>query len=132
MDSVAHFEIPYKDKDTVQKFYEHVFGWKIMKLPDMDYHWVTTTEVDAETWMPKKAGMINGGMREKQTPEDGLTIVISVESIDGSVKKVKESGGKVVVPKFKVGEHGFYAQIADIEGNIVGIWEKAATNVDQV
>lgn len=123
MDGVTHFEIPYKDKDAMQKFYEVVFGWKITKLPDMDYRWVTTTESDSETWMPKKAGVINGGMREKRAPEDGLVIVMSVKSIDDSLKKVEEHGGKIVFPKFEVGKHGLYAQVADVEGNVLGLWQ---------
>ena len=126
MDGVTHFEIPYKDKDTMQKFYEQVFGWKITKLPDMDYHWTTTTESDSDTWMPKKIGVINGGMREKQSPEDGLVIVLSVKSIDDSIKKVIEFGGKIVFPKFEVGKHGLYAQIADVEGNVVGLWQASS------
>lgn len=123
MDGVTHFEIPYKDKDAMQKFYEDVFGWKITKLPDMDYHWATTTESDSETWMPKKIGVINGGMREKHAPEDGLVIVMSVKSIDDSLKKVEELGGRIVFPKFEVGKHGLYAQIADVEGNVLGLWQ---------
>lgn len=123
MDGVTHFEIPYKDKDAMHKFYEDVFGWKITKLPEMDYHWVLTTESDSETWMPEKNGVINGGMREKRAPEDGLVIVMTVESIDDSLKKVKKSGGKIVFPKFEVGKHGFYAQVADIEGNVLGLWQ---------
>lgn len=123
MDSVTHFEIPYKDRDAMQKFYKDVFGWKITKLPDMDYHWVLTTESDSDTWMPEKPGAINGGMRQKQAPEDGPVIVLTVKSLDDSLKKVEELGGKIVFPKIEVGNHGFYAQIADIEGNVLGLWQ---------
>jgi len=43
MNKVVHFEIPYDNQSRAQKFYQEVFGWQIMKMPDMDYHMVTTT-----------------------------------------------------------------------------------------
>lgn len=125
MDSVTHFEIPCSDRPKMQKFYEAAFGWRIAKLPDMDYHWVTTTETDPDTWMPKSPGAINGGMRKKEAPQDGPVMVLSVKSVDDSVKRVEELGGSVIFPKKKVGGHGFYAQVADIEGNALGLWQAA-------
>lgn len=43
MNSVTHFEVPCRDQVKVQKFYEDVFGWKVAKHPDMDYHFILTT-----------------------------------------------------------------------------------------
>ena len=123
MDNVTHFEIPCKDQPKMQKFYEDVFGWKIVKLPEMDYHWVTTTESDPDTWMPKNVGAINGGMRKKEAPQDGPVIVLSVKSLDDSLRTVTESGGSIVFPKKEIGEHGYYAQVSDIEGNVLGLWQ---------
>ena len=123
MDSVTHFEIPCRDQPKMQKFYEDVFGWKIVKLPEMDYHWVTTTESDPDTWMPKSVGAINGGMRKKEAPQDGPVIVLSVKSLDDSLRTVTESGGSIVFPKKEIGEHGYYAQVSDIEGNVLGLWQ---------
>jgi predicted enzyme related to lactoylglutathione lyase len=49
--------------------------------------------------------------------------VINVPSIDEDLKKIEKAGGKVVWTKSPVGDFGFYAQVADTEGNVVGLWE---------
>ncbi len=123
MNKVVHFEIPYDNIDRVKTFYENVFGWKINEIPAMNYHMVTTVQTD-EKQMPKESGAINGGMYKRgmggsQTP----VIVIDVPSIDAYIEKVKAAGGTIVFDKRKVGDMGFYAQIKDTEGNIVGIWQ---------
>ncbi|HEY3251396.1 MAG TPA: VOC family protein, partial [Ignavibacteria bacterium] len=63
---VVHFEIPAENKDRMVKFYETAFGWNAQRLgPEMgNYVIVKTTETD-EKGMPKKPGIINGGLFEK-------------------------------------------------------------------
>lgn len=123
LDRVTHFEIPCGDIPKVREFYESVFGWRITKIPDMDYHWILTTESDPNTWMPKEAGAINGGMREKRAPGDGPVMVVSVDSMDDRLESVRGAGGEVVLPKTRIGDHGFYAQVSDVEGNVLGLWQ---------
>ena len=83
---------------------------------------VHTVEVD-ETQMPKKKAAINGGMFKKdQHSAQYPVIVIGVKNVDEAVKKAESSGGKVFKNKMAIGEMGFYAQIKDTEGNIIGIW----------
>ena len=125
MDSISHCEIPYDDQARAQKFYETVFGWQIAKLPDMDYYWITATETDPKTMEPTKPGAINGGMRQRQYDEKPV-IVVAVKSVDEHLKKIVAAGGGVVLPKMQVGNHGFYAQVSDTEGNTIGIWQSAA------
>ena len=123
MNSISHCEIPCDDQARAQKFYETVFGWYIAKLPDMDYYWITATETDPETMIPKKPGAINGGMMQRRHPEERPVIVVTVESMDGQLQKVLDAGGRVVVPKKQVADFGFYAQVSDTENNIIGLWE---------
>ena len=123
MDSISHCEIPFDDQARAQKFYETVFGWQIAKLPDMDYYWITATETDPETMMPKKPGAINGGMMQRQHPEARPVIIVTVKSVDESLEKVTSAGGNVVLPKMPVGNYGLYAQVSDTEGNVIGLWQ---------
>ena len=89
----------------------------------MNYHMVHTVEVD-EKQMPKQAGAINGGMYKRdETSAKSPVIVIDVASINDYIKKIKKAGGKLAAAKRQVGDMGFYAQIADTEGNVIGIWE---------
>jgi uncharacterized protein len=123
MDKVVHFEVPFDDKERAQKFYKDVFDWGMNDMPEMNYTIVHTVEVD-DKMMPKESGAINGGMYKRgEGAAKGPVIVIDVSSIDEYVKKIEAAGGKVIRAKNQVGDMGFYAQVEDTEGNIIGIWE---------
>lgn len=123
MNKVVHFEIPYDNAEKAVEFYKNVFGWNIQAIPEMNYHIVHTVEVD-EKQMPKESGAINGGMYKRdEKSSKSPVIVVDVDSIDEHIKKVKESGGNVVREKVQVGDMGYYSQVSDTEGNIIGIWE---------
>jgi uncharacterized protein len=123
MNKVVHFEIPFNDKAKCMEFYEKVFGWQFQDVPEMNYVIARTGEVD-NNYMMKEKGAINGGMyRRDEKSAQGPVIVIDVQSVDEHIEKIKEAGGKVFREKMQVGEMGFYAQVKDTEGNIVGIWE---------
>ncbi len=123
MDKVVHFEVPYDDLERAKKFYGNVFDWEIQTMPEMNYNIVHTVKID-ESQMPLEKGAINGGMykRDDQSAKSPV-IVISVKNIDESMKKVIEAGGSVFKKKISIGEMGFYAQVKDSEGNIIGLWE---------
>lgn len=123
MDKVVHFEIPFDNLDRAKKFYK-IFGWQLEDFPGMDYTGVRTVEVD-ENQMPKTAGAINGGMMKRTKEVPGPVIAVHVQSIDEMVKKALAAGGKVVMPKKPIGEMGYYAYVADTEGNTLGLWQSA-------
>lgn len=123
MDKVVHFEIPFDDEGRAIEFYQRVFGWRIDKVPEMDYNMVTTVETDLQTMTPKEPGAINGGMTKRDPSGKHPVIVINVDDIEGYLKKVEEAGGKVVMTTLEVGDMGLYARVADTEGNIIGIWQ---------
>jgi predicted enzyme related to lactoylglutathione lyase len=124
MNKVVHFEIPYENEERAMKFYQNVFGWQIMKMPDMEYHMVTTVESDPETMRPKTPGAINGGMLRKDATLPHPLVIVDVQDANSHVEKIKASGGKVVMPVIPIGEFGFYARVSDSEGNIIGIWQE--------
>ena len=123
MDKVVHFEIPVDDFERAQKFYKNVFGWKMESLPGIEYSMIGTAPVD-EKGMPKEIGAINGGMMKRQRPVISPVITISVEDIEDAMKKVKKMGGEIVRGKMQVGEFGYAAYFKDLEGNILGLWQK--------
>lgn len=118
MNRVTHFEI-YTDKpEAVQPFYRDVFGWKFQKFEGgpIEY-WLVTTGDDKEPG-------INGGMtrpREGQTP--GTTNTVAVTSLDQTIKKINQSGGKICVPKMAIPKIGWLAYAEDPAGNVFGIIE---------
>ena len=126
MDKVVHFEIPADDLKRADDFYKTVFGWDIQVMPmeGGEYHMVTTVPTD-ENQMPKEAGAINGGLYQREKPEQRPIFYIDVPNIDEHLKKIEEKGGKVVLPKAPIPGMGAYAQIADTEGNVIGLFENA-------
>lgn len=123
MDKVVHFEIPCDDMGKAEKFYKEVFGWEIAAIPDMKYTIVRTVAVD-DKQMPKETGAINGGIykRDEKSAQSPV-IVINVANIDESVKKIVKHGGSLFREKHSVGDMGWYAQVKDNQGNIIGLWE---------
>lgn len=123
MNKVVHFEIPFDDKERAMSFYKNVFGWEMQDVPDMSYVITRTVAVD-ENFMPKESGAINGGFYERDDKSSKTPVlVIDVPSIDEHVALIKKAGGEVVREKMNVGNMGYYAQVKDTEGNIIGIWE---------
>ena len=125
MDSVIHFEMPYEDRDRAAQFYAQTFGWTSNKLGQEmgNYMVVMTSESDEKTGRPKTPGSINGGMYKK--PEDPMgqapSVVIAVEDIQESMRKVVEAGGKVLGEPMGIPGVGQYASFLDTEGNRVSL-----------
>lgn len=132
MNPVIHFEMPADDRKRMTDFYTNVFGWKTQQLgPEMgNYIVVSTSETDEKTMRPKEPGMINGGFYQKN--EDSVSnhpsVVIGVDNIRESMKKVAEAGGKILGgDPNKPGEPGdipgvgLYCSFIDTEGNRVGM-----------
>jgi predicted enzyme related to lactoylglutathione lyase len=123
---VVHFEIPYDDGERARRFYKEAFGWQLQEMPGMDYTLVTSGPTGDGG--PTEAGFINGGMLQRNGSTSGApTVVVDVESIDVALERIGELGGSTVVPKQPVGEMGFTAYVKDPEGNVLGLWETAAS-----
>lgn len=114
---VNWFEIPTKDLDRAQSFYEKVLGIQMQRqdMGDLKMAWfpmvqdgdgATGTLVRNEHYTPSHAGSL---------------IYFSVESIEDAVEKVEANGGKVLNPKSSIGEFGFVAHFEDTEGNRVAL-----------
>ena len=127
MDRVCHFEVPYDDKDRMEKFYSGVFGWNFIPAPgEMPYTFAMTTEVN-EQMMPEKVGGINGGTYPRPTDDMPVArhpvIVVEVENCEQKLSEIEASGGSTVVGAQNVGGMGIYAQVKDTEDNIIGLWQ---------
>jgi predicted enzyme related to lactoylglutathione lyase len=125
MDKVVHFEIPVDDPDRARSFYGAAFDWGIQPMDGFDYTITMTTEVDEATQEPTEPGAINGGLRSRTPETPSPIIVIQVDSIDESLKKVEAEGGTTVMPRTEMQGMGAYAYFKDTEGNVMGLWETA-------
>lgn len=121
---VVHFEIPFDDGERAREFYQTVFGWQMMPMPEMSYT-ITMTGPSSDEG-PTEAGFINGGMMQRGGDFTGPNLVIDVPNIDDALAEVDKAGGSTVVARQAVGDMGFTAYFKDTEGNLVGLWETAA------
>jgi hypothetical protein len=124
MNPVVHFEMPAEDRNRMAAFYSNVFGWQTQLMgEDMgNYVTVATTETD-DKGRPKTPGVINGGFFPKGGMSDNAypSIVISVDDIKESMKKVTAAKGKVLGEPVEIPTVGIYVSFIDTEGNRVSL-----------
>lgn len=125
MNPVVHFEMPAEDRKRMSEFYSKTFGWQTQQLgPKMgNYVLAMTTESDDNG--PKKPGTINGGFFTKSDdmPAQYPSVVIAVDDIGQSMKKVAQSGGRVLGEPMDIPGVGKYVSFFDTEGNRVSMLE---------
>lgn len=124
MNPVVHFEMPAEDRKRMAGFYSNVFGWQTQLLGEEmgNYVTVSTSETD-EKGRPKMPGAINGGFYPKNNdmPAQYPSIVIAVDDIKESIKKVTQAKGKVLGEPMDIPGVGTYISFIDTEGNRVSL-----------
>ncbi len=114
---VNWFEIPVNDLERARQFYETVFGFQLNlnEMGPMKMAWFPmTTGGGGATGTLMKA--------EGYTPSHAGTLVyFSVTDIEATLDKVNANGGKTLLPKTGIGEHGYIAHFQDCEGNRVAL-----------
>ncbi len=119
MDPVVHFEMPYDNRERMTKFYGSAFGWQTQMLGEDMGHYVLATTTETDENGPKKPGAINGGFfpNKPDWPAQYPSIIIAVDDIKESVKKVTDAGGKVLAEAMEIPGVGQYVSFTDTEGN---------------
>src|SRR4026209_909783 len=119
MDSVVHFEMPYDDRERMARFYESAFGWQTQMLGEEMGNYVPPPTTETGVSGPKNPGAINGGFYAKSSgmPGPHPAVVIAVDDIQESMKKVREAGGQVFGDPREIPGVGQYVAFMDTEGN---------------
>ncbi len=117
MNPVNWFEIPVKDLNKAKRFYESVFGFALN---------VTEMGPSKMAWFPMTPGAPGAGgtliSADGYTQsQSGTLVYFSVGDINTALKKVTASGGRTLMEKTGIGEHGFIARFEDCEGNRVAL-----------
>lgn len=110
---ITHTEIPVVDHAAAQAFYSRLFGWHIEAPPGFE---------DYPMW--KAPNDISGGALARRG--DGFTqprSVVEVDSIDETLAKVTESGGRVVQGREAISDTSWWALFEDPDGNVLGLYE---------
>ena len=123
MDPVVHFEMPFDNGERMAKFYETAFGWATQSLGEQMGNYVLATTTATDEKGPKTPGAINGGFypRKADWPAQYPAVVISVDDIAQSMKRVVAAGGQVLGEPMDIPGVGKYVSFMDTEGNRVSI-----------
>ena len=121
MDSVVHFEMPYDNRERMAKFYESAFKWQMQMFGEEMGNYVLAMTAESDEKGPKNPGAINGGFFPKQPDAQYPNLVVAVDDIQKSMKKVTEAGGTVLGEPVEIPGVGQYVSFTDTEGNRVSM-----------
>jgi uncharacterized protein len=130
MNSVVHFEMPYGDRERMTGFYESAFGWVTRPLGEEMGGYVVATTTETDDQGPVRPGSINGGFypARPEEPQPSPSLVIAVEDIHGSIRKITEAGGRVLGEPVDIPGVGPYVSFVDTEGNRLSILQPVPRN----
>lgn len=116
--AVGWFDIYVTDMQRAAKFYQDVLGVRLVAMPD------PTGETEMMSF-PGNMERYGASGALARTPHarpgaGGTMVYFSVDDCAMQQARVSESGGKIVRPKFSIGEFGFVCIAQDTEGNFLG------------
>ena len=119
--AINWFEIPVSDMDRALKFYNTIFGVEMGTMEAMPGFTMAM--------FPAEEGGVGGALVHgdgyKPSQEGTVVYLNGGADLSDVLDKVQTAGGKVVMPKTDIGEHGFVAYFQDTEGNKVGLHSMA-------
>lgn len=118
---VVWFEIYVQNMDRAKAFYEAVFTTRLERLasPGVEL-WAFPMEMSAPGSagaLVKMEGVSSGG--------SGTIVYFSCADCAEEAARVIPAGGRIMKPKFSIGEHGFIALAFDTEDNVFGLHSMA-------
>ena len=117
-DAISWFEIPVRDLDRAQRFYETVLDRKLARETMGEERLAIFPAGEG-----RAQGCINIGPQPVAPSTSGTRVYLEASpSIDATLSRVADAGGKVVVRKTALPSGmGYWAHMSDTEGNIVGL-----------
>lgn len=115
--SINWFEIPTRDMDKAVAFYEKVLAVRLQRE-------VFGGEPHAIFPVDRERKGVTGALVTSPRLTPGGGVVLYLDAADGvhaSLARAKAAGAKELVPHTAIGENGFFAVVADLEGNHVGL-----------
>ena len=129
---VVHFQVCAKDRDAMSAFYGDVFGWRISPTPLLSVEAGVRGEYP---YIEAEEGGIPGGIVGDITGKGGAVLVVDVDDIEATLRRVEELGGRRRFPTMPAeamlltGSDGSQRAFAltefeDPEGNVVEIIQR--------
>jgi predicted enzyme related to lactoylglutathione lyase len=118
-DYVSWFEIPATDFQQAVHFYNHIYGIEMEQ---------NITEIQAMAFFPVTSGIggaIIAGPGSKPADKGPLIYLNGGNDLSDVLSKVKEAGGRIVMPKTLISEDaGYFAIFIDSQGNKLALHSK--------
>jgi len=111
--NIVHVEIPAANVEGAGKFYQDLFGWKIMPMPEMNYIMWEAGDGDEYGGFPKVS---------EENPAGQVLVYIASDDIEVDLKKVAQLGGKVLHTKTEIPGMGWYGIFQDPTGNVLALY----------
>lgn len=111
--AICHVEWEVTDFARTRRFYGGLFEWNFQPLGD-DYLLFSAPDG------------IGGGFYKTQsvTPGQSPRVYVHVEAIEPYLTRAAELGGGVAMPKTEIPQTGWFAFLADPDGNTVGLFQE--------
>jgi len=108
----VHIEFSSIDREADGNFYSELFGWKVTQDPHLNY----------ATFEPQTG--VGGGLNPvtESYPAGTVTAYVGTDDIDATLAKAEKLGAKTLVPKSEIPGMGWFALIADLSGNKIGLY----------
>ena len=119
MRKIGFFDIYVDNMERAQDFYELVLNTKLSKMRDPNDSSVEM-RVFGDDFKSHGAGGALVKVNGVRPGRGGTMVYFSCEDCMVEEGRVEKAGGKVVRPKFAIGEHGFISLVVDTEGNTIG------------
>ncbi|MCA9913203.1 MAG: VOC family protein [Anaerolineae bacterium] len=112
-------EVPVKDIERAQKFYEAAFGLAGNGIVD-DGTRKSSTLLNTEGG----AGLSLTQIADFEPRDNGVLVyLMGQEPVEDTLQKIESAGGKITTPKTSMGnDAGFYAIFQDTEGNVLALY----------
>lgn len=116
--AITWFEIPVRDLDRAQAFYERMLGSALKRETMGSEHMAIFPSATDGV-----AGCLNIGAEAVAPSAAGSRVYLDANpSLDAALERANGAGGRVVTPRTALPPGmGFFAHIADSEGNVVGL-----------
>lgn len=110
---ITHIDIPVGDIERAKGFYSGIFGWDIQEVPGYEGYpmWQAPNKISGGGLAPRSDGFTS--------PRS----YVEVDSIDDTLAKVTDLGGRVAMAKQEISPTSWWASFVDPEGNEIGLYE---------
>lgn len=128
MNPVTWFSIPAQDTNRAAGFYSSAFGWKVQPVTKeaddaYDYN-VVVNSVSNEDFEPERTSRVNGCIVRRATGITMPVVLVEVDDLDETARRVVAGGGTVVSEKKPMKSlNGVFILVKDPEGNMVEVFE---------